>query len=103
MLGFQTVKIATPGALLLSSIVYRLGRLPGIGRMLRRLARSYPEGSVTTIRAGDAAGMRWKRYHRYVSGYWLGIYEPEIQKALAVHLRPGGVFYDVGANAGFFT
>jgi FkbM family methyltransferase len=47
--------------------------------------------------------MRWKRYHRYVSGYWLGIHEPEIQKVLAAHLKLGGVFYDIGANAGFFT
>lgn len=29
--------------------------------------------------------------------------EPEVQKALAEHLRPGMTFYDVGANIGFFS
>jgi FkbM family methyltransferase len=36
-------------------------------------------------------------------GYLLGTSEPAEQAFLAANLRPGGVFYDVGANIGFFA
>jgi FkbM family methyltransferase len=71
--------------------------------MLRSCARRFDEGSVVTIRSGVAAGMKWRRYHRFVNAYWLGSYELDVQLALQRLLRPGDVFYDVGANAGFFT
>jgi FkbM family methyltransferase len=77
-----------------------------VGPLLREYARRFPEGSVVTIRSGFAAGMRWKRHHRYVNGYWIGNYEYDIQRALVRLLGPdphGRVFYDVGANAGFFS
>ncbi len=80
-----------------------VGRVPVVGSALRRFARRYPEGSVVEIRSGAAAGYRWKRYHRYVNGYWLGHYELEIQDLLKLELKAGETFFDVGANAGFFT
>jgi FkbM family methyltransferase len=49
------------------------------------------------------AGYKWKRSHRYVSAYWLGTYELPIQECLARELKQGHIFYDVGANAGFFS
>lgn len=79
------------------------GRVPLLGPSLRRIARRYPEGSVVTIQSGRLRGSYWKRYHRFVNGYWLGIYELPIQECLVRELAAGGVFYDVGANAGFFT
>ena len=84
-------------------LVYAIGRIPVLGGVLRRLARRYREGSVATIHNGLASGLKWKRYHRFVSGYGLGIYEPEVQEALARNLKPNMVFYDIGANAGFFS
>jgi FkbM family methyltransferase len=36
-------------------------------------------------------------------GYALGTTEPLVQEALAGLLRPADVFYDIGANVGFFT
>jgi FkbM family methyltransferase len=36
-------------------------------------------------------------------GCWLGTYERETQRLLAGLLRPGRVFYDLGANVGFYS
>ncbi len=86
-----------------AELINRIGAIPLLGDALRRVARGFPEGSVVTIHSGLAAGMRWRRHHRYVNGYWIGNYELPIQEALGRLLAPGGVFYDVGANAGFFS
>jgi len=86
-----------------AKVIDMVGRVPVLGSALRKFARRYPEGSVVEIRSGVAAGMRWKRSHSYVNGYWLGHYELGIQDLLKQELKPGETFYDVGANAGFFT
>jgi hypothetical protein len=36
-------------------------------------------------------------------GAFAGSGEPEVQRALQEHLRPGMTFYDIGANIGFFS
>lgn len=36
-------------------------------------------------------------------GYLLGASEPDLQAALQQRIGPGDVFYDIGANVGFFT
>jgi FkbM family methyltransferase len=87
----------------LAGLVQKIGDLPLLGGAMRGLARRYREGSVVTIRTGLAKGALWRRHHRYVNGYWIGHYELEIQDALRRELKPGDTFYDVGANAGFFT
>ena len=79
-----------------------VGNVPVVSTALRWYAHQFRDGSVVTIRHGYAAGYRWKRYHRYVNGYWIGHYELRIQDALRRHLRSGETFFDVGANAGFF-
>jgi FkbM family methyltransferase len=84
-------------------VIHRLGELPAVGSPLRKASYAYREGSVAMIPFGLSAGAKWKRHHRYVSGYWLGIYEPKIQNALSRLISAGDVVYDVGANAGFFT
>src|SRR5438445_8148604 len=86
-----------------AKVIEMVGKVPVVGSALRRLARRYPEGSVVEIRSGVAAGLRWKRHHRYVNCYWLGHYELEIQELLKQELKAGDTFFDVGANAGFFT
>ena len=87
----------------LRQFISTLGRFPVLGSLLRKFAARYPEGSVVTIRSGLCKGLRWKRHHRYVNGYWVGIAESRVQDQLGSMLNPGDVFYDIGANAGFFT
>jgi len=80
-----------------------LGEIPLAGRALRWYANQYEEGSVVTIQQGHARSLRWKRHHRYVNGYWVGHYEFPIQETLKRLVHTGDCFFDLGANAGFFT
>lgn len=89
--------------MILARLTELFGRLPLCGLALRWWANQFKEGSVVRIRQGYALGYVWKRHHRYVNGYWIGHYELAIQEALVRELRPGQIFYDIGANAGFFT
>jgi FkbM family methyltransferase len=54
------------------------------------------------IRRGSAAGLR-TNLHGSRPSYVLGLAEPDTQRLLGTWLRPGSVFYDLGANVGFFT
>src|SRR4030042_4964901 len=89
--------------ILKSRLMEACGRPPLLGPILRAGAGHFDEGSVVSTWSGVAAGMKWRRYHRFVNAYWLGSYELKVQLALQRLLQPGDVFYDVGANAGFFT
>jgi FkbM family methyltransferase len=54
------------------------------------------------ILAGNLRGKRWiveSGIHRY----WLGFYEREKQRCISRAVRPGSVFWDVGANVGFYS
>lgn len=54
------------------------------------------------IRAGIGQGLRMDL--RRASGWYAkGVNETPIQNALAKHLKPGGTFFDIGANVGFFS
>ena len=86
-----------------SKLIFTVGKIPLVSNALRWYANCFPEGSVVTIKNGYAAGYKWKRYHRHVSGYWVGHYELAMQKAISRELSHGDIFFDVGANAGFFT
>lgn len=48
-------------------------------------------------------GFRWKRYNSLPYWYHCGLYEPEVSEYIAAHLPAGGVFWDVGAHAGYHT
>ena len=86
-----------------AALIWTAGRIPGISHFLRWYAKRYKEGSVVRIGSGHARGMQWRRHKRYVNGYWTGQYEWPVQQAIARELQNGEVFYDVGANAGFFS
>jgi FkbM family methyltransferase len=68
-----------------------------------RLAR-YPLKLIppSPILRGPVPGKKWivgsKRH-----AFWLGLYEPEMQRRIVKVIRPGGIFYDIGANLGFYS
>lgn len=73
-----------------------------LGRCLRAPLRLIPKDAVVPILQGPARGMRWivgAQNH----GIWLGSYEAKKQLALAAVLKAGDVFYDIGANVGFYS
>jgi FkbM family methyltransferase len=51
---------------------------------------------------GPLRGKKWI-VGSHVHGCWLGSYELEMQKYVAKELKRGDVFYDVGANVGFYS
>ena len=61
-----------------------------------------PANTEMPILQGRTRGLRWivgSSDH----GCWLGSYEAAKQRALVALAREGSVFYDIGANVGFYT
>lgn len=76
-----------------------MGPFATVGRRVRRLTIDH---RATRIGAGPAAGLRIGTLHasaRYADGG----NELPVQQAVTSLLAPGDVFYDVGANVGFFS
>lgn len=72
------------------------------GKIVRLPLRLLPRKTIVPILQGPLQGKKWivgSSLHRC----WLGSYELEFQKALAKELKNGSVFYDVGANVGFYS
>ena len=57
---------------------------------------------VRTIAAGQGANLRISA-RRADPQFALGTYESALQEAIVQNLRAGDVFYDIGANIGFFS
>ncbi|MBK1646841.1 hypothetical protein CKO25_19825 [Thiocapsa imhoffii] len=60
-------------------------------------------GRVIKIRRGPLKGLTWKCSTHQQFWMPLGIYEKETASWLLSQLSEGGVFFDVGANYGYFT
>jgi FkbM family methyltransferase len=73
-----------------------------VGRVLRYPLRMIPPTALLRVLRGPARGARWIA-GAGPHGMWLGSYERHLQRALSTSLDVGGVFFDVGANAGFYT
>jgi FkbM family methyltransferase len=82
--------------------IYRSGPL---ARWIRSsLNRAAPQGlSPVQVAAGGLAGRTLLLDLHAEKDYWLGTYEPELQKAVTDLVRPGCVAYDVGANIGYIS
>ena len=83
--------------------MHGMRNIPVVGSGLRWVTAQYRDGSVVTIPMGTARGLKWKRYHAYVNGFWIGNFEIWIQRTITDLLCTGQTFYDIGANAGFFS
>jgi FkbM family methyltransferase len=73
-----------------------------LGRVARYPLRLLPATSVMPILRGPLRGKKWivsSQRH----AFWLGSYEPEMQRLFVKVVKPGGVFYDIGANVGFYS
>ena len=78
-----------------------LRRRPYLGPWYRKVAATLKERDGV-IASGPARGLSFNT-GQSDSRFMLGTFEPAVQHLLAAILRPGMVYYDVGANVGFFA
>jgi FkbM family methyltransferase len=81
-------------------------RFPILGAALKNLSRTaIPSDALvwTSIRSGPGEGLWIHLNPRYEMAYLEGDYEAPVEWILLSHLRPGTVFYDVGAHIGVFS
>jgi FkbM family methyltransferase len=69
---------------------------------------SFLESGVATIPSGYAHGLKLDMHsmpisHAHFGSLTYGNLESAVQEAMLRHLAEGGVFYDIGANLGFFA
>ncbi|MCU1308002.1 MAG: methyltransferase FkbM family protein [Acidobacteriaceae bacterium] len=57
---------------------------------------------IVRIVCGQLKGKKWIVDSQRHS-CWLGTYERDVQDLFAREVKPGAVFYDIGANVGFYT
>lgn len=96
------------GALVLRSptLIHSLRHVPVLGNLIHCLSHrllSVDERLCVEVQAGPAQGIRLELNPRTGRAYLRGEPEIETPKVLAERLRPGMVFYDLGANIGFFS
>jgi FkbM family methyltransferase len=83
-----------------------LRRIPILGRWVSwASAKLVPRDTLVwmQVRRGPAQGLWLHLNPRTGRNYFDGGGEEEVQAALQEHLRAGMIFYDVGANIGFFS
>lgn len=78
-----------------------------LGLALRPALRWLEKGALR-VPQGHAAGLRFDMAylpisHAHVGSIAFGNLESSVQEAMIRHLGRGGVFYDIGANLGFFA
>jgi FkbM family methyltransferase len=87
------------------SVIRFLGRiqfrLPFLKPLINKLAQRAIAGEGI-IQRGEGKGLRFDATHCN-PGYLAGTSDPEEQKTLVERLKNGDVFYDLGANAGFYA
>ena len=74
----------------------------GARRVIERVVQLYAQNRDAIVLSGVASGLKFNSGPASAA-YALGRNERPVQEALATYLQPGDVFYDVGANVGFFT
>jgi FkbM family methyltransferase len=83
-----------------------LRKVPVLGDLAHLLSRRFlpaDEKVWARVERGSAEGLWLELNPRTGQHYLHGDAEPTIQKILSTTLKPGMVFYDLGANIGFFS
>lgn len=86
--------------------VRSIRNVPVLGGLVHRLSHrvlSSEQRIWAQVEAGPAKGIWMELNPRTGQNYLRGDAEPLVQEALAQRLRPGMVFYDLGANIGLFS
>jgi FkbM family methyltransferase len=89
-----------------STAARRLRRLPLVGGAVHTLShRLSPPGrrEWSVVATGPARALKLYADPRYDVAYLRGDAEPQLQRVLLDLVPVGGVFWDVGADLGFFT
>ena len=95
--------------MLLSRIVWNqlrhFGRIKFFYKMFYLFFRlSLKNGKIQKIAFGPLRGNKWKHYNCFQPWMAIGIYEPEVTGFLFKKLNGSdGFFFDIGANAGYYT
>ncbi|MDJ0753300.1 MAG: FkbM family methyltransferase [Ardenticatenaceae bacterium] len=63
----------------------------------------YRDGKIITIKRGPLAGLKWVCHSHHQFWMPLGMYEVETANWLKNQMDTSSVFFDIGANAGYFT
>jgi FkbM family methyltransferase len=72
------------------------------GKIARYPLAWLPPDQVVPVLCGPVRGSKWVMGSAQ-HAYWLGTYEYDKQKMIAKELSASSVFYDLGANVGFYT
>jgi FkbM family methyltransferase len=72
------------------------------GRLIRYPFHLIPRQLALPVLQGPLRGKKWI-VGSHLHGCWLGSYECQMQMRIAQEVRPGSVFFDVGANVGFYS
>jgi FkbM family methyltransferase len=73
-----------------------------LGKTLRVFLKIIPSNFTMTIMEGSIKGKKWIKGSG-VNTYWLGTYEKEQQHLFTETIKKDDVFYDIGANVGFYS
>ena len=79
-----------------------IGRSGLVGKLLRLPLQLIPPNLTVRVLQGQLKGKKWI-VGSFNHGCWLGSYEFEKQQLVVELVKPGKVFFDVGAHVGFYT
>jgi FkbM family methyltransferase len=106
----QRVKgIGFIAGLLPRGVALALYRFPPLATAMRKVLNASLKSAgdeplqLVEVVHGPLRGARFMLDLRLEKYFWLGTYEPWVQKAIATHLRPGMCGWDIGGFIGYHT